>query len=414
MTNIKIKDNSGIALIVTILLMSLILFLAIYFLSFTITEKRIAHSQTWGLKTYYLAEAGVHEMVWRLKNNETYRNNFETDPDWTVSFTRNDPFGPGSGSYIVTITNSVLAHGEIISIGTIDIGSGKTSQRIIKTYVYRAMGEGGLEIGDNCGYADGNIDISFSVVNFNNGSSHSNNVFTINGASVVNIDTNLNAVGNYIKSWLSQVNVGGAIYAANQPNGPASYIEIPAVDFDSDDPNSFKNRADVVYSEGDFEDLMWNNQNLVLDNPITYVEGDVDLRGAQNLTINGLLVVGRDFEVGHSFCWGWSRCGQSSVTINHAVGEPSGILAKRKVYFRLWAGNIDIDGVVYASDQLSVLSFPFGFNFNADGGLISRKLTITSVWAAVNITRNEEILTSTLGVAEFSPVITVEHWEEEY
>jgi len=407
------KNNKGVALIVTILLMSLILFLAIYFLNFSLTEERIARSQAWGAKTYYLAEAGVQEMVWRLKNNETYKTNFETDPTWTTSFTRDDPFGAGSGSYTVTITNSALAHGKIVSVGTIDIG-GKTSQRIVEIYVYRAMGQGGAEIGDNCGYADGNIDISFSVVNFYNGSAHSNNVFTINGLSTVNIDTDLNAVGNYNESWLSNVNIGGEIYAPGYPNGPASEVDMPAVDFDSDDPGSYKNIADIVYSEDDFEDLMWNNQNLVLNDPITYVEGDVELRGGQQLTINGLLVVERDFEVGHSYYWGWARGGRSSVTVNHTEGQPSGILAKRKVYFKFWTGEVDIDGVVYASDQLNVLSFPFGFNFDANGGLISRKLTITSVWEPINITRNEEILTSTLGVTEFSPVITVEHWEEEY
>ncbi|MFH1427596.1 MAG: hypothetical protein ABIG60_03665 [Patescibacteria group bacterium] len=407
------KNNKGVALIITILLMSLLLFLSLYFLNFTITEKRISQSQAWGAKTYYLAEAGVHEMVWRLKNNEAYKTNFETIPNWTTNFTRVDPFGSGSGSYTVTITNSSLAHGLIESVGTIDIG-GKTSQRIIKTEVYRAMGEGGVELGDNCGYADGNIDISFSLVNFYNGSAHSNNTFTINGLSLVNIDTDLNAVGNFIKSWLSNVNVGGTIHAANEPYPPAAEeINMPAVDFDSEDPNSYKNIADVVYSEDDFDDLMWANQNLTLNDPITYVTGDIEMRGGQQITVNGLLVSERDIEIGKSYCWN-ARCGRSSLTINHTIGEPSGILAKRKVYFKLWAGEMDLNGVVYASDQLNILSFPFGFSFNANGGLISRKLTITSVWQPINITRNEEILNSTLGVAEFSPVITVEHWEEEY
>ena len=59
------RNNKGVALIITILLMSLILFLSLYFLSFSLTEKRISHSQTWGAKTYYLAEAGK----WFLYSN---------------------------------------------------------------------------------------------------------------------------------------------------------------------------------------------------------------------------------------------------------------------------------------------------------------------------------------------------------
>lgn len=410
-----IKNSNGVVLILSILLMSLVLFLSLYFLNFVITEKRISNSQSYGAKTYYLAEAGIQEMVWRLKNNEIYSNNFETDPNWTETFTRDNPFGENSGSYTVSIVNSSQAHGEVFSIGLIDVGDGKISQRIVKTDVYRAMGEGGDAIGDNCAYADGNIDISSSIVNFNGGSAYSNNVFNVNGLlSIINVDTDLNAVGNFNLSFLCFANIDGEIYAANYPNGPATEVEMPAVDFDSEDIGSYKNIADIVYSQNDFEDLMWENQNLILNDPITYVEGDVDVKGAQNLTINGLLVVERDFEIGNSLCWTGSRCGRSNITINHTEGQPSGIFAKRKINFKTWSGATDIDGIFYANDQITISSFPFGFNFNVYGGIIGRKLTITSVWQPINISRNEEIIASALSISQFSPIITVEHWEEEY
>lgn len=408
----NLENEKGIALIVTILLMNMLLFLSLFFLSFTLTERKIASSQSKGARTYYLAEAGIAEMVSKLKNDSTYQTNFETNPSWTETFTRNNPFGPNSGSYEVTITNTSEAHGGIVSIGKINIGSGKETQRIVKTYVYKAMGEGGLEIGDSCGYADGNIDISSSLVNFYNGSAHSNNVFTVNGLSTVNVDTDLNAVGNFNKSWLSTVNIGGRAYTRNYPPA-ASEVNMPAVDFDSDDPGSYKNIADVTYTESQFDDMIENNSTITLNDPITYIEGDVDFYGNKSLVINGLLVINRDFEVGRKLCMGFS-CGRASVTVNHTEGQASGILAKRKVEFKSWAGNINIDGVVYASDQLNILSFPFGFDFNANGGLISRKLSISSVWQPVEIWRDEEILNSTIGVTEFSPIITVEHWEEEY
>ncbi|MDD5291140.1 MAG: hypothetical protein PHZ04_03415 [Patescibacteria group bacterium] len=409
---LKIKKNKkGIALLVTVLLMALILFSSLYFLNFSLTEKKISHSQAWGEKTYYLAEAGVAEMVWRLKNDDNYKSNFEADPDWTANFTRDDPFGAGSGSYTVTITNSSQAHGEIVSVGAIDIGGGKASQRMIKTTVYKALGESGVE--DSAAYADGDINISASMVNFYNGSAHSNNVFTVNLFSDISVDSDLRAVGNYILSWTSTADIAGNIYAHNFPP-EAAEIPMPAIDFESDSPNSYKNRADVVYTSAEFDDLMEDNQNLTLNDPITYVDGDVDLRGGQTLTVNGLLVVGRDFIVGNGYCFGKSRCGQSSVVVNHSEGEPSGILAERKIYFKTWAGNIDINGLVYANDQLDILSFPFGFSFDVIGGLISRKLTITSVWEPINITHNNDYLMEVLGAAEFSPVITVEHWEEEY
>ena len=401
-------NNKGVALVMTLLLMSLILLLGMYVLTFSLNEYKISQSQVWGAKTYYLAEAGIAEIVWKLRNDEDYKTNFETNPAWTTQFTRNNPFGPDSGSYTVSITNSSIAHGEITATGLININGENNTQRIVKTYVYRAMGQGSSEIGDNCGYADGNIDISFSNVNFHNGSAHSNNNFIVNGWSTVNVDTDLKTANNFNESWLSTVNVGGEIYAANEPNGPAEEIEMPAIDFDSDDPSSYKNIADNVYTENEFEDMLNDNDDLVLTGPITYVDGDIILEGNRTLTINGLLVVDRDIKIGHRCC------GLSSITINHTEGQPSGIFAKRKVYFEFFAGNIDINGVVYAGNQLYLMNFPLGHNFEVSGGLIARKLTATSIWTPIDITRNEEIVSSTIGVFELSPVITVEHWEEEY
>src|SRR5680860_1017509 len=96
----KIKSQNGVALIITLLIMSLILSLSVYVLNFSSTEAKIAVSQVSGEKTYYLAEAGIQEMVWKLKNDANYKNNFETDPDWTAEFTRSDPFGANNGSYM--------------------------------------------------------------------------------------------------------------------------------------------------------------------------------------------------------------------------------------------------------------------------------------------------------------------------
>lgn len=405
-----LRQNRGIALILTILVMSLVLFLSLYLLSFTLTENRISKSQAWGAKTYYLAEAGIQEMVWKLKNDAAYKQNFETNPGWSVNFTRANPFGSGNGSYTVSLANSGLARGIITSTGSIDIGAGKTSQRIVKTHVYRALGQSGVE--DNGGFADGNINISYSLVNFHGSSAYSNNVFNINGASTVNIDNDLNATGNYLESNSSTVTIGGSIHAANYPPAAAS-IAMPAVDFDSASPDSLKNRATAIYTQSEFDSLMANNQNLTLAGPITYVDGDVEEKGAQNLTVNGLLVVGRDLIVGHSLCRG-ARCGNSSLRVNHAAGQAAGVLAKRKINFELWSGTISVTGAIYANDQLTIAGLPFGFNFNATGGLISRKLTITSVWQPINIYYDNTILTEVLGATNFSPTITVEHWEEEY
>lgn len=405
-----IKNRRGVELIITILLMTTILFLAAYLLDAALIENRIAISQSWGAKTYYLAEAGIQDMVWKLKNDTAYKQNFETNPTWTTTFSRTNPFGAGNGSYTVTITNSSLAHGTIVSTGTIDLGNGATSQRIVKTAVFRAMGQAGIE--DSAAYADGNIDIALSNIYFHDGSSHSNNNYNIKALSTVNIDEDLNAVNQYIYSWLANINIGGVKHAANYPPAAAT-IQMPAVDFDSADANSLKNQATIVYSQSQFDTLMQNNQNLTLPGPITYVDGDIDVKGAQTLIVNGLLVAGRDFNFASSRCRG-SRCGNSHLTVIRTTGQKAGVFAKRKIYFDLWSGNININGVVYANDQFNLLSLPLGYNISITGALIGRKLTITSVWLPINVYYDNTIINEALGITSFSPVMTVEHWEEEY
>src|SRR3989338_7019133 len=135
----KIKLQNGVALLITILIMSLILSLGVFVLNFSTTETKIAASQVAGGKTYYLAEAGIQEMIWKIKNDATYKNDFQTNPAWTASFTRTDPFGANSGSYTVAIANTSASNGNITSTGSINI-NGKTSQRIIKTSIYRLIG----------------------------------------------------------------------------------------------------------------------------------------------------------------------------------------------------------------------------------------------------------------------------------
>lgn len=407
----KQNKDKGIALIFTVLLMSLILFLSIYFLNFSVTEDKISKSHSQGNKTYYLAEAGVNEMIWQLKNDQIYKDNFEDNPTWTISFSRSNPFGSDSGSYEVSIVNTSRAHGEITSTGKINIGGGRTTQRVIKTNVYKALGE--TDIQDSAGYADGNIDISASRVNFYNGSAHSNNDFVVNNGSIIFVDSDLRAVRNYLESWTSTSTTIGQIHAKNYPPAAAE-IDMPAIDFNSVATSSYKNRADVVYDENDFEDLMWENQNLTLNNPITYVEGDVKIKGAQNLTINGILVVERDFEIGFDNRWK-SRSGPSSITVNHATGTPAGIFAGRHTSFREYAGNININGLIYAGDQVNISNLAAGsYTFSVVGGIVGRKLTVTSSWRPINIIHDNNILLEIFEATEFSPVILVEHWEEEY
>ncbi|PIT93931.1 hypothetical protein COU00_01705 [Candidatus Falkowbacteria bacterium CG10_big_fil_rev_8_21_14_0_10_43_11] len=414
------NDQGGVTLILTLIVMSLLLFLGIYFMSFALADYKISFSHAQAVQGYYLAEAGLHEMIYKLKNDDAYRVPFETDSDWSATLSRNNVFNTGE-SYSISIRNNSQAHAQIVATSSISLLDATSAQRVTQTDVFKALGQSPVQ--DSSGYADGNIEISASIVNFHNGSARSNNIFDVKFAGTVAIDKDLNATGNFLKSWASTVMTSGVnvdsdsshVHAANYPPAAAP-INMPGVDFDSTSPNSYKNRAiatGVYHTSSAFETLMRNNQNLTLNEAITYVDGDVKLCGGQNLIINGVLAIGRDLIVGQKYgCW--SRYGLNSITVNHATGQPAGILAKRKIYFETSTGTININGIIYANDQLSVAGIPFGMNFETRGGMISRKLTITSFWRPLNIYYDNAILAEVLGATEFSPVVNIEHWEEEY
>ena len=414
MTTQKIhKQQKGITIILVILIISSLMFLSLYLLNFSLTEKLIAKSQTLGSQAYYLSEAGINEMVWLIKNDSEYQANFETGSSWATTTSRTDPFGANTGSYTTTITNTSPAHGEILSIGTINLSSGHSAQRAVKILVYKPMGQSG--IASSSGYADNNILISDSLVNFINGNAHSNNVFHIKQSSVVNIDGNLNAVGNYDEDAAATVTVGGDFYAANMPNGPAIKIPMPAVDFNSADPNSYINRATITYSASAFDNLMSSSQVLTLTDPITYVTGNVELKGNQTLIMDkALLIVERDFTVGFKKN-GHSRTGPSSLIIQSASGTPAGVLVGKNVNFKEYTEVVDIYGVVYAANLMNLNKIDsYTTQFDVLGGLIARQLDISSCWHTINITHDNEMLSDTLSAASSSQTIIIEHWEEEY
>lgn len=385
-----------------------------FLLTFVVAEQRIARSQSESVKNYYLAEAGAKEAMWKLENDPAWRDPFITNPGgaWTAEFDRVSPLFP-NGSYHVSITNSDHARGDIVSTGTVTLPDGGTSRRVIRSSVFKASGIPNTQ--NNAILTDGNnINVISSTV-------------TIGGAGSIFANNNINVDwwGDLIVADTSRavmnINVlhGSTLttalrYDQNEPPAPTP-LDIPTLDFDSVEPDSFKNRADATYTENAFAFLMWNNPNLVL-NGIIYVEGKVRVRGNTRLTVNGVLVADDTVEVGESFIWCRTifncRSGNSSLTVNRTPGEPSGVLTKKKFTAGIFANNITISGLVYALDQVRLTSF--SRNFLITGGVFAQQFDATSLTGTMTINLDSDTITETVGEFTYAPVVSIEHWEEEY
>lgn len=410
----KLRPQSGFVLVTSVFIMLLILSLALYVTSFTLTEMRISDSQKTSVQTYYLAEAGVAEAIWKIKNDPAWKTAFETNPSWSIDYTRN-PALYSNGSYKIQIQNTGNAKGEITVTAKLNLGL-NSSQRVIKTSIFKALGES--VIGTNAEYADGNIDMSGSVLHVWGGGLFSNNNIIINYESTINVDKDINAVGN-VNINKSATVVASSTHAANYPPKP-SPIAMPSVSFNTaGDANSLKARASHIYTANQFSDLLWANRGKTTTlNGITYVTGDVDIKADADMVINGALVADGDITLGTNTlfcCWNW-YCGdhRANVTVNREAGTttPSGIFSQGQVNMELCLGNLNIQGLVYAANKINM--FSFSNSANITGGVASWKLTLTSLWQGINIIYDNPTISYGLGNPQFSPIVTVDHWEEEY
>jgi len=468
---IKKKWQKGTVVIITLLTLVILLLLGSYFLNFVLTETKISKSQEDGNRTYYLAEAGINEAIWKLKNDDSWKTNFETDPNWSADFSRTFP---GGSEYSVSIQNSTCGRGEIISIATLPLPGGKTTQRVVKTIVFKALGSPTGDSAILSGGSSENVNIKYSRLRIYDGNLFSNHILSIKGGSTVEVYDNPATIDDpetegVIENLEGQVLVVGNLIGPEQitkyeamcakyictekclpagSNCPPASKSTPLVDFESSSPHSFKNRAQAaqdalkcqvlcngapcasqpnkcIYSASEFEDLLeeaGQGGTLILNpnnlrNIIFYIEsGDLELKQGCHLIINGALVVYDNLYIG--------KKGSFQLTINQPDESPSGLLVRKKIGFGLFLAfqPVNITGVIYSYEAVSMVSMPE--SFNVVGGIVARKLSLVSLWQWLNITLDNDIILYGLGYLidgevvtpdpEFSPIITIDHWEESY
>ncbi len=465
-----IENQKGSIIVISLITIAVLMILGAYFLNSVISEIKIAKSMENAITAYYLAESGLNEAIWKLNNDDYWRESFISEslnPDingnyWSDSFTRE---GIGGGSYTVTIQNNGRASGEIISVAEV-LFLGKIAKRKVKTVVFRGLESPTKDAGIFSAGHGSNIGINHSHLVIYNGNLFSNHNLIISGNSTLSVYDDLDteklegkvlSTHNINLSGNAQILESSAICSRNLctedcDECPAEETESPMVDFESDDDKSFKKRAEAnennfecevvcdpensqdylcsekcIFSSNEFEDLLWEvgkNGSLILNNQITYVEGHVDLRGGRVLEVNGILVADGNIEIGEKYSWvrrGQKDDGFSHILVNRpSLNMPTGLISKKKVSFGDFSLKEEsfIEGIIYAGDEIKMTSIPE--KLNIIGGLISRQSHFVSLWNGLEITLDNEIIMWGLGYIineenvnpYFSPIVQVGHWEE--
>jgi len=392
---------------------------------------------------------------------------------WSSTFTRN--YIPDSTT-TVSINNSDCAAGEIVATSSITFSLGKNSQRVIKIKVIKTLGTLTENSPIFSGKPSGEINIISSEINVYDGNIFSNQNINIKNESNVSVYDN-QFTGEQEGKVLSPSNINldsnAFLYASGTcDNGnffcegycefpddcPPDSSEMPAIDFDSPSIYSYRSKAqeaenqgqckatgkysdgstvfeknECIYSESEFKDLLWQvglGGKLILEHKTNgsaistyYVEGGIDLQGGRYLEINGVLIADGTINIGEKLKWGQDE-GYSQLTINDpGVGIPSGLLTKAKMNFGNFSSfqDVNIVGLVYSQDEMQFIGSPHPFN--ATGGMIARKVSFTSCFSPFNLYLDNAVIREGVwggplpppgGTMPYSPVITVEHWEESY
>ena len=332
-------------------------------------------------------------MIWKIKNDPTYRTSFQTNPSWTAAIARNDPFGPDSGSYFVSIANDRYAHGEIIASSSISLGNNKYSQRSVKTKVYQLISLSGM--GTNA-LINGGGDIH--LLNSNQmaitGDVYSNSAIVLQGSHpTFDVTGNLTTASS-INEGNGDVNVSSTTMDNTYSPAPQPIV-LPGIDF-----NFFYNQADTILPN----DAALDATSTI--SGITWVNTSASI--SRDMTINGILVINGNLTINNS----------ADITVNHTDGEPSGIIVNGNLVISntpYYNGNIIINGLLYTTGSITLEKLNSGYIFRVTGGVTSGNgILMKNCSNTIEIVFNNAILTDSLIPSSDTPMIVIEHWEEEY
>ncbi|HLD11636.1 MAG TPA: hypothetical protein VJB91_01915 [Patescibacteria group bacterium] len=181
------------------------------------------------------------------------------------------------------------------------------------------------------------------------------------------------------------------------------YVPMPPIDFNSASPNSLLNRANAVYTESEFDQLLADapGNKLDLSSGITYVQGNVHLGGGGETIVanNSLLVIDGNLDLGGG--------GSGVVSMRNTGSNSTGLVVRGSIDAGGGDAGIEVEGLVYALDSIHLR------HMRVVGGVMARRFELYASPSQI-VYRPENYDGIFSQPAYSSPVVIIEHWEEEY
>ena len=393
--------QKGFTLIAVTITTAILLITGTYFTALARTDIRIAAAHASVTQAYYLAEAATAILIHAIINDETLTDHLL---DGTLS---------RENSLIERV--NLLEQGDAIAVFAESAAPGEAqitvqsntplhtavTSRVTETSINRPIGSAITDFSLLNSSTDEDVEIKIDA-EFEGGILQGNDDIEIqNGAAVI-------VHGGRV--WArDEIRVEDGSTLSTRPGARREgvrAVEMPAIDFNSAEPTSWRNQATTIYSTRDFNRL---RSGTVLEG-IIYVDGTpADLQ--RDLTVIGLLVINGDFEIEDP----------ATLRIDAPAGNaPAGLLVLDDLEIE---SNTIVDGLIYAGDSLEIEydddDTEGTLTVTVDGGIIARKIEFKRDQegpADILITHNENLLGRVLNddLNLSAPILEIGHWEEAY
>ena len=289
MDRVGFMDKKGIILIVSIVIMLLLSSLGVFSVSLLSTDTHISLDTLSSAQAFFIAEAGVQEVLYKLKNESAYRSDPSTvigdigEGDFSVDVSKDDTTYTLTSTGTVGEINRDIIQSVVVSATAgvfnyaVYVGGHIHTQGAENLIIEGSQQEGGRDLPT--------VDLSYyqSIADLGQDIS-GNHIFTAGAYSGIwYIDGNVTVESN--------VTINGSIIAS----GNITMHNNSDIIITADSPYP------ALVSEGNF--IFQNTDNIDV-NGLIYVGADFDAnflsQGAMNINFTGTVIVAQNFNLQHT------------------------------------------------------------------------------------------------------------------
>jgi Tfp pilus assembly protein PilX len=393
------NQRPGYALATMLILVGVALFAVGALVAISGLERRISTSQQEGIRSYYVADAGMSDALWQLNTTQTLRDALIAGTlNQTVTRTDKPMAGQGYSIVFASDTSRGQGYGTVTVTATSNNGQ-FTARRVVTASVFLAssgsvLGESAILAGRDISVTNGSgtLMATDSDLRANRNISFSNSRVML-GAGW------LRSVGSITGSTL--FSQWGGRQSSNYP-AAATTLSVPVINY-----ADLQSSANASYSSGNFANLLRNGGVVTLPGPITYINTALTLSNVPAgtvLRVNGILYIGNNFRINASVG------NNLRIEVLDPGNGRAGIIARGSMTFS--AGRFAVDGVFHAGGSFSATSLS---EFTVNGSVVAASDVAITPGASFSIQRNDTRNAAMFGASgATSDPVQVNHWEEEY